>query len=258
LAARLLLEAGIDSRRRRSAHEEYVTQFEEWKRTWSPAELAAAVAGGYDKPLPFEYPPPRSWNGEDDEFYDAADRAVDNRIPIVDFESVGENDLQRYCDHFGIALAWATKGKRDGSLPDLMQMGWRALAILKAMRPQLAQGMKLRIPRKAELQLRAALSEQDPLETGRFFRLVLAWIRKCSSLSQLGQRFYSLIQILRHDLVDGITCEEIGAFKNSTRQAANKPGQEFSDTFSGIKNLPMRKMKTRIKCQQSQIAKRSR
>jgi hypothetical protein len=116
--------------------------------------------------------------------------------------------------------------------------------------------MNLRIPRTAELQLRVALAGRDPRETGRFFRLVLAWIRKCSSLSQLGQRFYSMIQVLRHDLVDGITCEEIGAFKNSTRQAANKPGQEFSDTFSGIKNLPMRKMKTRIKCQQSQIAKR--
>jgi hypothetical protein len=219
--------------------------------------LAEAIAGGYDKPLAFEYPP-RNRNGDEDEFHDAADRAVDTRVPIVDFDSVDKNELEQYCDHFGIALAWATKRKRDGALPDLMQMGWRALAILKAMRPQLAEDMRLRIPRSAELQLRAALGSQDSLETGCFFRLVLAWIRKCSSLSQLGQRFYSMIQILRHDLVDGITCEEIGAFKNSTRQAANKPGQEFSDTFSGIKNLPMRKMKTRIKCQQSQIAKRSR
>jgi hypothetical protein len=234
-----------------------VRHFEEWKRSWSPEELAAAIADGYDKPLPFDYPP-RNRNGEDEEFYDPADRAVDRRIPIVDFDSVAPNELQQYCDHFGIALAWATKRKRDGELPDLMQMGWRALAILKAMRPQLAHGMNLRIPRSAETQLRLALNGHDPLETGRFFRRVLAHIRKCSSLSQLGQRFYSMIQILRHDLVDGITCEEIGAFKNSTRQAANKPGQEFSDTFSGIKNLPMRKMKTRIKCQQSQMRKRSR
>jgi hypothetical protein len=207
--------------------------------------------------LPFDYAPSRNGSDED-EFHDAADRATDNRIPIVDFESVGKNELQTYCDHFGTALAWATKRKRDGTLPDLMQMGWRALAILKVLRPQLAGGMNLRIPRDAELRLRVALSDRDPLETGRFFRRVLAWLRKCISLSQLGQRFYSLVQVLRHDLVDGITCEQIGAFKNSTRQAANKPGQEFSDTFSGIKNLPMRKMKTRIKCQQSQIAKRSR
>jgi hypothetical protein len=144
---------------------------------------------------------------------------------------------------------------KNGRRPDLMQMGWRALALLRVMRPQEVRGMNVRIPPAAISQIRQIFGKNDPLATGLLFRRVLAWVRRCVSLTQLGQRFYSMAAVMRNDLVDGITCEEIGAFKNSTRQAANKPLQEFSDTFSGIKNLPMRGVETRKKCKRSQIAK---
>lgn len=139
-----------------------------------------------------------------------------------------------------------------GIKPDLLQMGWRMLAILRIMRPELIGGMNLAIPKNAEKELRRLLFGTDPLATGDFYRRPLAWVRDCASLEQIGQRGYSMIYVMRLDLVDSITCAAIGAFKNSTRQAANKPINDFRDTFSGIENLVMRDEETRRKCRKSQ------
>lgn len=159
-------------------------------------------------------------------------------------------ELDALCDHFGAALNWATAGK-----PGLLVMGARWVAILSVMRPQLVGGMRLPGLRQKEFALRGALLKQvdrDPLVTGDFFRRPLAWVRDCTSLSQLGQRGYSLIYVMRNDLVGGMTCEELGSFKGDTRQAANKPIQDFRDTFGGIKGLTMRGEETRKKCREAQ------
>ena len=161
-------------------------------------------------------------------------------------------ELDALCDHFGAALNWATSSKLAAGGPDIMVMGARWQVILTVMRPQLLEGMKLPGQKQREFELRGALLGRDPLETGDFFRRPLAWVRDCTSLAQLGQRGYSLIYVMRGDLVDGITCEKIGAFKNDTRQAANKPINDFRDTFSGITSLTMRGEETRKKCRRAQ------
>lgn len=119
------------------------------------------------------------------------------------------------------------------------------------MSPQFLR-FNMRVPAEKEQALRYALATGDPLETGDFFRAPLGWVAECASLAHLGQRGYSLIYVMRNDLIDGITNEQIGRFKNDTRQATNKPIQDFRDTFSGIKNLNMRGERTRNKCKQAQ------
>lgn len=204
-------------------------------------------------PLRFEYAHARR-RGDDDDSGDPADQAVDPTDPresIVDFETVTGSELQAFCDHFRQALVWATKPK-SGQQADLMQMGARMLTIFQIMAPRLKIGMELRIPSSMEFALRGELLGRDPIETGKFFRRPLAWVRKCTSLLQLGKRGYSMIYVLCGDLIDSATCASIGGLDNKSRQAANKPIQDFRDTFGGIRSLPMRGKITRQRCKKAQ------
>jgi hypothetical protein len=190
----------------------------------------------------------------DDNAGDPADRAIDptdGREAIVDFGSVNKWELQSFCDHFGAALVWATKAK-DKRQPDLMQMGARMLTIFQAMYPKAKLGMDLRIPKESEATLRRALAGSDPLQTGKFFRRPIMWVRRTNNLLQLGKRAYSMIYVMCGHLINSATCAAIGAMDNKSRQAANKLIQEFSDTFSGIKSLPMRGAPTRKRCKKAQ------
>src|SRR5205814_6676878 len=112
------------------------------------------------------------------------------------------------------------------------------------------EGMNLPIPRAMREELKRAISG-DPLKLGKFFWLVLVWVRKCTSLDQLGKRGYAMISILAGDLIDSMTCAAIGALDNKTRQAANKLLQDFRDTYK-VKSLPMRGKTTRKRCKRSQ------
>jgi hypothetical protein len=234
---------------RRLAHRSYERAYIEMRAAWSPAELQDAIAGKYDLPLPYDggY---RGRQNDDDESHDPADRAVDTRVPIVDFESVGPSELQRYCDDFRACLVWATRSRRNLGPPELMQMGARMLALFHVVAPELKVGMNLPIPRSMREQLRSVITT-DPLELGKFFILPLAWVRKCASLVQLGKRGYSMIYVLAGDLIDSKTCAGIGGLDNKTRQAANKPIQDFRDSFQ-IKSLPMRGKVTRKRCKEAQ------
>jgi hypothetical protein len=166
----------------------------------------------------------------------------------VDFTAVTFDELETLTDHFGKVLEWATRDK-----PNLLVMGARWMVILRVMGPKLLRtGMWLAAYKKREFELRGALLGLDPATTGDFFRRPLAWVADCASLEQLGQRGYSLIYHMRNSLVGGITCAAIGAFKNDTRQATNKPINDFRDTFSGIRSLTMRDEETRKKCRQAQ------
>jgi hypothetical protein len=204
------------------------------------------------RPLPYEKTIAATNNSDDDEAPNPADLVVDHRTPIVDFESVNDLELQRLCDHFGAALVWATKPRKRRLQPELLQMGARMLAIITVMRPREIRGMNIRLPQSMLEDLRKSLGVGDPLETGKFFRRPIAWIRRTTSLSQLGKRGYSMIYNIRLDLLNSITCEKIGALDNKSRQAANKPINEFRDTFRGIKSLPMRSNETRNRCREAQ------
>lgn len=207
-------------------------------------------------PAKYDWPSRRKAGGDDsdDEFGDPADLAIDRTDPreaIVDFESVSGSELEGLCDHFSAALVWATTTSRTNGGPDLMQMGVRWLAIFTVFRPQLIGKMNLRLPATMISGLRASLNGRNPIETGTFFRKPLSLIRRCTSLLQLGKRGYSAIYVLRGDLIGSATCAAIGALDNKSRQAANKPIQEFRDTYRGIKSLPMRGKETRNKCKKA-------
>jgi hypothetical protein len=120
------------------------------------------------------------------------------------------------------------------------------------MRPEIVGKMNLRIPKSLINDLRRTMADRDPVETGEFFYRTLEWIRDCMSLVQLGKRAFAAIYVLRGDLIDAATCAAIGGMDNRSRQASNKPIQEFSDSFKGIKSLPMRGNKTRKLCKQAQ------
>src|ERR1700739_975811 len=100
--------------------------------------------------------------------------------------------------------------------------------------------MQMRLPKAMIVDLRTTLLGRNPIETGDFFWRTLEWIRDCTSLVQLGKRAFSAIYVLRGDLIDAATCAAIASLDKKSRQAANKPVQEFSDSFKGIKSLPMR------------------
>lgn len=246
-------ETETESQRRR-AYEDYAREFAEWRAGWTDEEVEAAEFGGYDQPLPYESGRRANFAGDDDDdFHDPADRAVDNRVPIVDFESVSTNELQRYSDDFHSCLVWATR-TRNGAELELMQMGARMLTMFDVLAPELKAGMNLPIPRAMREQLKRAISS-DAFRLGEFFWLPLVWVRKCTSLDQLGKRGFAMISILAGDLIDSMTCAAIGALDNKTRQAANKLMQDFRDSFGGIKSLPMRGKITRKRCKQSQEKK---
>jgi hypothetical protein len=259
----VIAESGEE--RRRNAHRDYARDYSSWIHSLQEEAEAGNRSAGVElnklealkllKPLPYDRPARRTNNDDDNEFGDPADLAVepvDPRDSIVDFESVNGSELEQLCEHFGTALVWATTKGKNGTQPDLMQMGARWLAIFTVMQPELIGEMNLRLPASMISELRETLNGRDPLETGRFFLKPLFWVRRCTSLLQLGKRAYSATYVLRGDLIDSATCAEIGGLDNKSRQAANKPIQEFRDTFGGIKSLPMRGKGTRKKCKQAQ------
>jgi hypothetical protein len=197
----------------------------------------------------------------DDENSDPVERMAivpaekdDRRVDIADFASVTLDELDALSEQFGSALQWASAGR-----PDLLVMGARWVTMLTVMRPCELREMQLpaRAMKQRAFQLRGAIgAELDPIATGYFYRRLFAWVRDCTSLGQLGQRGYSLIYVMRNDLLGGMTCEQIGSLRGGdgdTRQAANKPIQDFRDTFRGFKNGAMRDDETRKKCKRSQL-----
>jgi hypothetical protein len=256
------VESHRSEEERRLAHVDYERHFKEWFAEQPPLVQEFLKQERCDKPEPFDYSRPRS-AGDDDEGSDPAEWAVDPldpRTPIVDFDSVNANQLSDYCDHFGRALVWATTS-RNGEQPNLLMMGARMIAILTVTRPELLAGrgfQKMPLPKDMMSALRSALRGRDAKETGRFFRKPLAWICKTSSLLQLGKRSFAATYVLRGDLIEAATCAAIGGLDGKTRQAANKPVQEFSDSFSGISSLPMRGNKTRKRCKLAQLKNRRR
>jgi hypothetical protein len=183
---------------------------------------------------------------QDDEFNDAADDAID-LTPVVR-EPVVIDSLHLISDAFGRALVWASDAK------SMVDMGWHLATMLHVMRPALLEGMMPGVPSELEKGLRAALRGVDPLQVGSGYRRLLAWCRRCKSLSQMGQRTFAMIYVLRRDLLSGRnTNAAIASLQNKTRQAFNRTVGNFRDTFAGFRNSVMRGEGTRTKCREAQL-----
>jgi hypothetical protein len=189
---------------------------------------------------------------EDDEFADPADLAITESRVVEELEPVLESDLAQISDAFSAALIWASQAR------SLVEMGWRIAAMLHVFRPALLEGMALEARFEHERSLRKAVSGSRSFlsKVGDYFRLVFAWLRRCDSLSQMGQRGFAMIYVMRRDLVAGKngknTNEALGALNNKTRQAFNKTVGDYRDCHRGFRNGVMRGEETRIKCRQAQ------
>lgn len=215
----------------------------------SPAQLARLKEQGLDKPNSWDHAwgPVRKLDGEG-EFSDAADDAIDT-TPVLP-EYVAIDQLKLISEAFGRAMVWAAEAR------SMVDMGWHLATMLKVMRPALLEGMMPNVPRDLESALRAAIGDDvDPLELGNFIWRLLAWCRRCKSLSQMGQRTFAMIYVLRRDLLCGRnTNAAIASLQNKTRQAFNRTVQNFRDTFGGFRNAVMRGEETRRKCQEAQLS----
>jgi hypothetical protein len=183
--------------------------------------------------------------GDDEDDADPADSAVD--VTPVLTEAIAPDDLQLISEHFASALVWATDAK------SMVEMGWRMATMLRLMRPALVEGMALEARLELQADLTKALAGRDPLETGEYYRALLAWCRRCKTLSQMGQRTFAMIYVLRRDLLSGRnTNAAIASLQNKTRQAFNRTVGNFRDTFRGFRNAVMRGEGTRTKCRKAQ------
>jgi hypothetical protein len=135
-------------------------------------------------------------------------------------------------------------------------MGWRMHAMLRIMRPALIEGMALEIRAEYERELRDAM-DIDRLGlalVGDCYRSVLAWLRRCRSLAQLGQRGFAMIYVTRPELIGPVnTNAALGGLGGKTRQAFNKTVVDFRDAHHGSRNRVMRGERTRIKCRNKKL-----
>ncbi len=236
-------------------HREYLAAFAKMRENWTPAQLRHAIENGYDKPLPFEKSRP-GWKGDgdnEDEQGNPADDVVDSNTPLDALEPLGvrDDDLGKIGECFTAALIWASEAKT------VIEMGWRIHAMMAVFRPALLEGMELETQLDRELGLREAigLRRRTVLKVGEYYRGVLAWCRRCNSLSQLGQRGFAMIYAMRRDLIGKLnTNAALGGLSNKTRQAFNRTVGDFRDSNHGFRNGVMRGESTRIKCKISQTS----
>ena len=189
--------------------------------------------------------PVRKFGEDEDDAGNPADDVID--CTPVTSESVVTDELKLISDAFTSTLIWAAEA---GTLVD---MGWHLATMLKVMRPALFEGMMPGVPRELERGLRDALKGTEPELIGAAYWPLLAWCRRCTSLSQMGTRTFAMIYVLRRDLLSGRnTNAAIASLQNKTRQSFNRTVQNFRDTFRGFRNGVMRGEGTRIKCRKAQ------
>lgn len=183
-----------------------------------------------------------------------ADEVVDYRTAIDDLEplEVAASDLPIICEHFSKALVWASQAK------SLVEMGWRIHTMLHLLQPALIEGMALerRVNYECELRISMECGPGMIKRVGEYYYELLAWLRRCNGLSQLGQRGFAAIYILRRDLIGRLnTNAALGGLSNKTRQAFNKTVCDLRDALRGFRNGVMRGETTRIRCRISQTSR---
>lgn len=130
-------------------------------------------------------------------------------------------------------------------------------AMMRVLRPALLEGMTLECKLDRERDLRSAIGAKRKMlkRAGDQYRGVLGWLRRCTSLSQLGQRGFAMIYVMRRDLIGVLnTNAALGSLSNKTRQAFNKTVQDFRDSNHGFRNGVMRGERTRIRCRIAQTS----
>jgi hypothetical protein len=186
--------------------------------------------------------PPRQ---SENEFDDPADLAIDTRHPIAEMnESVRVSELADICEAFAAALHWAGQAK------SLVEMGWRMSTMLHLLRPALVEGMALELKIDLARQLAEAMGGKRAVitEVGSRYRKVLAWVRRCSDLVQLGQRGFAMIYLIDRRAIGGATNATLGGMDDKTRQAFNRIVGDGRDSLSGFRNEVMRGEETRKRC----------
>lgn len=221
----------------------------------TPAERRQLEELGLDKPIGWDFFERAPRNADDSEFADAADDAVDYRTPIDAIEpEATKSDLAELCQVLEDALRWAAEAK------SLVEMGWRMAAMMKLLQPALLEGMALEAKaertrlEKDTRELRRALNCAGEIlrAAGEHYKSLLAWVRRCDSLSELGQRGFAMIYVIRRALIDGATNARLGAMSGITRQAFNKKVMDFKDSHFGYRNEVMRSDTTRTRCRLAQ------
>jgi hypothetical protein len=219
----------------------------------SPALLRKLKAAGLDKPVAWDLGgPPRKRSDDEEDDENPADGVSIDRDPISEIEEpVQESELSIIADHFTAALIWASQAKT------LIEMGWRIHTMLAVFRPVLIEGMALEVKVEMKRDLVNAIgSGRTVLKlVGEYYREVLAWCRRCNSLSHLGQRGFGMIYVMRRDLIpERNTNAALGALHGKTRQAFNKTVGDFRDSNRGFRNGVMREETTRTKCRIAQTS----
>lgn len=219
----------------------------------SPARLRKLKNLGLDEPVAWDLGgPPRRRSDDDEDDENPADSVSIDRDPIAEIEEpIQESELSIIADYFTAALIWASQANT------LIEMGWRIHALLAVFRPVLLEGMALeaRIEMQRDLAKSVGVGRRVLNAIGEHYREVLAWLRRCNSLSQLGQRGFAMIYVMRRDLIpDRNTNAALGALHGKTRQAFNKTVGDFRDSNRGFRNGVMREETTRTKCRIAQTS----
>lgn len=161
-------------------------------------------------------------------------------------EDMSPEEIEEAHAAFGRAMAWV-------HVPQLLVKKGRRLAVVIAyFRPDL--GEELPICQNLTRDFAGELVDFNRELVAMVFGRVFAWCRDAASLSALGIRASIIAYVIRPQLLDAATNEQIGKELNNTRAAINKLVQEFRDTFAGIRGAVMRDEDTRAACRQAQFA----
>jgi hypothetical protein len=187
--------------------------------------------------------------------------AIEPESRYADIPGLTENEVLEAAEVFSVALRWGLEenGKKEDGEHHLVRTGSRAVAIIASMRPDLATGMsadkdlmRLLVAEFSDFRVGETIGKLA--RCGRLFGRVLEWVRRGKTISVLGENMQLLAYVVRPDLIDASTLEEIGSPSNKTRQAMDKRVNDLRDTFDGIRAMTMRPDITRIRCQHAQLA----
>ena len=86
------------------------------------------------------------------------------------------------------------------------------------------------------------------MATGDIFGRVLEWVRRGTTISEIGERLCLVAYVVRPTMMGSPTLHQLGEVMNKTRQAKDKLASCLRDTFAGIRAAAQRGEYTRDKC----------
>ncbi len=236
--------------------------YADWRANMTPAERAAARKLKCLTPLAHDgAPQARGGREVDIDFHDPADlpEAADHRTAVdaieplspfsVAIENLGSDEITTAADCFGSCLTWALDVPNQR---DLVAIGTRTMVVVEALRPDLIgqdYGRPLNfLAMCAGLSARLTASPAEFESTGEIFGRVLEWVRRGTSVSEIGERLCLVAYVVRPTMMGSPTLHQLGEVMNKTRQAKDKLASCLRDTFAGIRAAAQRGEYTRDKC----------